>query len=248
MGDMKPEPVQPESPADPLGIALRDYWNGRADARVTVHSSITEEEYIPAAYLFRDATTLPDLEKIALENCRGKVLDAGAGAGSHALLLQERGLSVTALDLSPGAVALMRERGVADARLADLFEFREGGYDTLLLLMNGIGLAGTLAGLGQLLEHAKTLLTPGGQLLCDSTDILYMFQEDDGSVWIDLNGDYYGEVTYQMEYEGVTGTPFGWLFVAPEILADHAEAHGYACEIVASDDNDQYLARLTLKE
>jgi SAM-dependent methyltransferase len=242
-------PDQPAPTPDPLGLALRDYWNGKADARITVHSSLTEEEeYIPAAYLFRDATTLPDLEKIALDHCRGKVLDAGAGAGSHVLLLQERGLPVTALDLSPGAVALMRERGVADARLADLFAFREGGYDTLLLLMNGIGLAGTLAGLDRLLEHAKTLLAPGGQVLCDSTDILYMFQEDDGSVWIDLNGNYYGEVTYQMEYEGVTGTPFGWLFVAPEILADHAEAHGYACEIVASDDDDQYLARLTLKK
>jgi SAM-dependent methyltransferase len=242
-------PNQLDFASDPLGIALRDYWNGKPDALITVHSSITEEEeYIPAAYLFRDATTLPDLEKIALEKCRGKVLDAGAGAGSHALLLQERGLPVTALDLSLGAVALMRERGVADARLLDLFAFREGGYDTLLLLMNGIGLAGTLAGLDQLLEHAKTLLAPGGQVLCDSTDILYMFQEEDGSVWIDLNGDYYGEVTYQMEYDGVMGAPFAWLFVAPEILSDHAEAHGYACEIVASDDNDQYLARLTLKK
>ena len=246
---MTPEPVQPDTPPDPLGLALRDYWHhGKADARITVHSSITGEEFIPAAYLFRDATTLPGLEQIALDSCRGKVLDAGAGAGSHALLLQERGLAVTALDLSPGAVALMRERGVADAQLVDLFAFHEGGYDTLLMLMNGIGIAGTLAGLDRLLEHAKTLLAPGGQLLCDSTDILYMFQEDDGSVWIDLNGDYYGEVTYQMEYEGAAGAPFGWLFVAPEILADHAEARGYTCEIVAADDNDQYLARLTLKK
>jgi len=236
----------PQHPPDPLGLALRDYWHGQPDARITVHSSITEAEYIPAAYLFRDQTALPALERIALENCRGNVLDIGAGAGSHALILQGRGLSVTALDHSPLAAEIMRERGVTQVRCAGLFSFQEGGYDTLLMLMNGIGIAGTLQGLDRFLKHARNLLAPGGQILCDSTDILYMFQEADGSVWIDLNGDYYGEVTYQMEYAGARGEPFPWLFVAPEILADHAEAHGYACEIMATDDNDQYLAQLTV--
>ncbi len=237
----------PDTTPDPLGLALRDYWNGHTDARITVHSSITEEEFIPAAYLFRDQTTLPELERIALENCRGHVLDIGAGAGSHALILQEQGLSVTAIDLSPLAVQIMQERGVADARCVDLYAFVDGRYDTLLLLMNGIGIAGTLDGLDRFLAHSKTLLVPGGQILCDSTDILYMFQEEDGSVWLDLNAHYYGEVTYRMEYGDALGEPFPWLFVDPEILSDHAEAAGYTCEIIATDEDDQYLARLALK-
>jgi SAM-dependent methyltransferase len=232
---------------DPLGKALSDYWNGRTDARITVYSSITEEEFIPASYLFRDATTLPELEKIAIGQCFGRVLDTGAGAGSHALLLQQKGLGVTALDLSPLAVQIMRERGVQDVRQADFFSFREGSYDTILLLMNGIGIAGSLDGLDRLLTHARTLLRPGGQILCDSTDILYMFEDEDGSALIDLNAAYYGEVTYQMEYGETVGEEFGWLFVNFDILTDHAEANGYACELLATDENDQYLARLAVK-
>jgi SAM-dependent methyltransferase len=214
-----------------------------------VHSSITEGEFIEAAYLFRNVHELPELEQVALAACKGHVLDAGAGAGSHALVLQEKGHPVTAIDVSPLAVQLMQERGVKDARCINFFALPgDPTFDTILLLMNGIGIAGTLEGLDQFLAQAKTLLKPTGQILLDSTDILYIFEEEDGSIWIDLNAGYHGEVTYQMEYKEALGESFDWLFVGYEVLEDHAERAGYACERMFLDENDQYLARLVPRQ
>ena len=246
-------PVQSEfqnPQADPLGLALAEYLAQPSEARITVRSSIAEDEKMPVAHFFRDGNSIPGIEQTALGLCHGRTLDIGAGAGSHALLLQDRNIPVTALDISPGAVAVMQRRGVADARCADVFGFmldsQTETYDTLLLLMNGIGVAGTLDGLDRFLAQAKTLLRPGGQVLLDSSDILYMFEDEEGGVWLDMNGPYHGEVTYQMRYNGSEGKPFGWLFIGFELLADHAQTAGFGCELVRMDEGGQYLARLSL--
>ncbi len=231
---------------DPLGEALTDYLNQPTDAVITVHSDIADDEYLAVSHFFRDENSISELEKTALATCQGRVLDIGAGAGSLALLLQVRGLAVTALDISPGAVHVMKQRGVQQVREGNVLDFEDNSYDTLLMLMNGIGIVGNLDGLTAFLEQAKTWLAPGGQLLLDSADILYMYEDEEGSCWIDLNGAYYGEVTYQMEYKNRAGHPFPWLFVSFDILSDYAKAVGFECELLYTDENDQYLARLTV--
>lgn len=234
------------SPADPLGQALSDYLACPSETHILVHSNITEDEKMPVAHFFRDKNSMPEIEQTALAHCHGRTLDIGAGAGSHALLLQQRDIPVTALDISPGAVAVMRQRGVADAQCTDVFDFQGDAYDTLLMLMTGIGVAGTLGGLDRLLAHAKTLLQPGGQILLDSADILYMFEDEEGGVWLDMNGPYHGEVTYRMTYNGQESQPFDWLFISFELLADYAQAAGFGCEMLCTDQSGQYLARLDL--
>ncbi len=235
---------------DPLGLALTEYLAQPSKAFITVRSSIAEDEKMPVAHFFRAGNSIPEIEQTALGLCHGRTLDIGAGAGSHALLLQNRSIPVTALDISPGAVAVMQRRGVADARCADVFgfmlDFQTEPYDTLLLLMNGIGVAGTLDGLDRFLAHAKTLLRPGGQILLDSSDILYMFEDEEGGVWLDMNGPYHGEVTYQMLYNGQESKAFGWLFIGFELLADHAQTAGFGCELIGMDEGGQYLARLSV--
>ncbi len=233
---------------DPLGEALLDYWQQPNLAAITVHIDISEDEFLPVSHFFRDENSISQLEKTALEACRGHVLDIGAGAGSLSLILQNRGLSVTAVDVSVGAVHVQQQRGLLDVKKCNVFDFEGENYDTLLLLMNGIGVTGTLDGLADFLERAKHWLNPGGQILLDSADILYMYEDEEGGYWIDLNGPYYGEVIYQMEYKQKKGDPFSWLFVSYEILSDYAEAAGYACEQLLVDENDQYLARLTLRK
>lgn len=231
---------------DPIGKAILDYYNGNHAAQITVRSSIADEDVLPVSYLFRSFSALPARERAALDKCRGSVLDVGAGAGAHTLLLQERGLKVTAIDISAGAVEVMKARGVRTARLADVFRLQGEQYDTILMLMNGIGLVGDMTGLDAFLQHTKSLLHPQGQLLVESSDILYMFEEEDGSVLLNLNGAYYGEVEYQMEYQGAEGAPFPWLFVDFFTLQDHAQTQGYACACIAEDGQGHYLARLTL--
>jgi SAM-dependent methyltransferase len=231
---------------DPLGKAMHAYLQGEHDAEIIVHSPVMEDDVIPVHYLFRKWNELPALEKRALEACKGHILDAGAGSGCHSLILQERGADVTALDISEGAITLMQQQGVKKVVQDDLFEHTGGPYDTVLMLMNGIGIVGDLAGLDDFLLKARRLLAPGGQILLESSDILYLFAEEDGSVYIDLNAAYYGQMEYQMEYKGVKSDPFGWLYIDFALLSDHAATAGYACELVYEEEDGHYLARLTL--
>ncbi|MCC2545224.1 class I SAM-dependent methyltransferase [Hymenobacter sp. BT175] len=234
---------------DPLGHALLAYLRGQKQAAVVVQSSVTEDEPMAASYFFRSLWEMPELERVALDECRGRVLDVGAGAGCHALELQSRGFHVKAIDASPGAVQVMQERGVLAAAQHRLMDPASTGehYDTMLMLMNGLGLVGTLDGLEAFLPHARQLLAPGGQILLTSSDISYLYEDEDGALVLDLNAPYHGEVEYRFVYGDEQGPPFNWLFADPSILQDYAEAAGYEMEILAEDEQQQYLARLTLR-
>ncbi len=233
---------------DPMGTAMRDYLQTGEATEIIVESNLAEDDTIPVPYLFRTWEEMPELEQLALETCYGHVLDVGAGAGCHALVLQQRGLQVTALDASAGAVAAMQQQGVAHILHRNFFDLEGLQADTLLLLMNGIGIAGNLAGLDRLLAHAKTLLTPNGQLLLESADILYMFEDEDGSVALDLNAGYYGEVKYNMHYKNHESSWFNWLFIDAAILQDYALKHGYTFEVLYEGEFGNYLAKLTLPQ
>ena len=227
-----------------MGHAIADYHSSGKAARLRVFSPMFDEDEIPVATLFRPFDDMPALEQEALRAATGEILDVGAGAGCHSLALQAMGKQVTAIDISPLAVATMRERGVKDVREQDFFTL-DGQFDTILMLMNGIGIVGSLSRLPAFFMQLDTLLAPGGQVLCDSSDICYIFEDEDGI--IDLTGidGYYGELTYQMQYRNVKGEPFPWLFIDPETLAAQAAAHGYRCDIIARGTHYDYLARLT---
>lgn len=228
---------------DPFGLAITEYFEGNKKAALAVDSTITQNEKIKVSTLFRTYRGMPELEKTALDLTQGKTLDIGAGSGTHALVLQKRKIDVTALDLSKGACETMLKRGLQKVVNSDIFKYQEKGFDTMLLLMNGIGIAGTLDGLDQLLAHLKTLLLPGGKIYMDSTDILYMFEEEDGSVLIDLHGAYYGELEYEISY-GNERAQFPWLYVDYATLETHATALGFGSELVITDEDGSYLACL----
>ncbi len=225
---------------------MLDYLAGAENAKITVENSLAEDDEMPVHYLFRTEEEMPELEVLALEQCRGAVLDVGAGAGCHTLALQQRGVAVAALDISAGAVEAMRQQGVQQVLHQDVFTLEGQQYDTLLMLMNGIGIAGNLQGLECFLEHAKTLLKPGGQILLESSDILYMYEDEDGSVLLDLNAGYYGEVKYNMVYKEQQSGWFNWLFIDPAILEDYAGLHGYTFELLLEGEAGNFLARLAL--
>ena len=233
---------------DILGKALLAYHHGHPDAALTVHCNVADDEPLPAAYFFRSLLQMPELERLALDESRGRVLDLGAGAGCHSLELQSRGFDVKAVDVSAGAVQVMTERGVRTVARHDLFDplpATELPYDTILLLMNGLGLAGTLEGLDKFLVHARTLLGPGGQILATSSDVRYLYEDEDGALMLNLNGPYYGEVEYSLSFAGQQGASFPWLFVDAALLNDAAETAGYTAEFLGEDDDEQYLVRLT---
>lgn len=225
---------------DILGQALHDFYFNTIPGTLWIHNQYGPKEEMPVDTFYRQPNEMPELELTALENCRGKVLDIGAGAGSHALHLQQLNFDVTALDISAMGVGVMKNRGVHQAIEADIFAYRESKYDTLLLLMNGIGLAGSLNNLKKFLKHAATLLNPGGQLLFDSSDIAYLYEDE-----LPADGTYYGELCYQYEYKNEQTDWFKWLYIDQQTLTQLAAAEGWTVEVLFEDDYDQYLARLT---
>ncbi len=231
----------------PHGRALLAYFEGDLDAELLVRRGDGREERVPVRYFFRPPEEFSPLERTALDACRGRVLDVGAGSGLHTLALQAASTTVTAIDISPDAVNVMTQRGVRDARLADVFTFTAGPFHTLLMLGHGLGMMQDLAGVDRFLAHARRLLGDGGQLLLHTVDPTRT-DDPEHLAYHDANrraGRYIGEIELAFEYRGATGPSCRWLIVDPPTLRDHAQRAGWDCEIVHEEPNGDYLARLT---
>lgn len=233
---------------DPMGAAIYDFHkNGKADV-LRVFSSQFEEDEIPVEDLFRDFDSMPVLEQTALEMASGRILDVGAGSGCHSVALNMMGKSAVAIDISPLSVEVMKERGL-DVRQVNLYdETFDEKFDTVLMLMNGTGIIGNLDNMPVFFSRIRQLLNPDGCVLIDSSDLRYLYEEEDGSLMIDLADDYFGQLDYQMQYKDVLGEPFDWLYVDFDTLAFHAEENGFEAELVAEGEHYDYLARLTPSE
>jgi SAM-dependent methyltransferase len=233
---------------DLFGKAILDYQTNNSPEDLLTETSISEADEMSVTYLFRNYNEMPKLEQKALQLAKGKVLDVGCGAGSHALELQnERKLNVTAIDISENAVRACQLRGIENVKVANILDLdTENKFDTILLLMNGTGIFGTLNETAKYLQKLKSLLNEGGQILIDSSDLIYMFdQDEDGAYSIPADG-YYGELTFTVQYKGVTEETFPWLYLDYNTLQNAAIANGLQCELVAEGDHFDYLARLTM--
>ena len=231
---------------DPMGAAIADYFKWHKADRLRVFSSQFDEDEIPVEELFRTEKQMPLLERTALQMATGRILDVGAGSGCHSLALQEAGKEVHAIDISPLSVEVMKQRGVRSVSQTNLFnEHFADEYDTILMLMNGSGIIGKLENLPDFFRKMKLLLRPGGCVLMDSSNLSYLFEEEDGSIVIDLAGDYYGEVDFQMQYKNVKGDSFDWLYIDFQTLSLYAAENGFTAELVKEGTHYDYLAKLS---
>jgi len=237
---------------DLLGNALRDYYYGKASEDLLTETSISEEDIMHLSYLFRSYAEMPSIEQKAMQLAKGKVLDVGCGAGSHSLYLQQRGLEVHAIDTSEGAVEVAKLRGVRHTQQVDILHYpaivpsEENKFDTILLLMNGTGIFQKLDKTDHYLQHLKSLLSNGGQILIDSSDLQYMYdQTEEGGIIVPAD-HYYGELDFVMKYKGVVSEPFPWLYIDEKRFATLCRKNGFHCEIVARGENFDYLAQLKI--
>lgn len=232
---------------DPMGAAIADYYAHGKASKLQVFSSMFDEDAIPVDQLFRPYKLMPKLEQTALKMASGKILDAGAGSGCHALVLEEEGKDVTAIDISPLSVEVMRKRGLRKVFQANLFDDKfVGQFDTILMLMNGSGIIGKIENLPFFFRKIKQLLVPGGCVLMDSSDLRYLFEEEDGSFLIDIAGAYYGEVDFRMKYKNTEGDPFDWLYIDFQTLSYYAAENGCRAEMVAEGKHYDFLAKITV--
>ena len=222
---------------DLFGKAILDYQTNNLPEDLITETSISEADEMSVSYLFRSYAEMPKLEQKALQLAKGKVLDVGCGAGSHSLSLQnERNLTVTSIDISEKAIEACQLRGLKNARVENILNLENQKFDTIILLMNGTGIFGTLTETTKYLQKLKSLLNPNGQILIDSSDIIYMFDDDeDGGKWIPSNG-YYGELTFTISYKNEKEDTFPWLYLDYNTLQNAANANGLQCELITEGD------------
>lgn len=230
---------------DLFGKAILDYQTNNSPEDLITETNISEADEMSVEYLFRSYKEMPKLEQKALQLSKGKILDIGCGAGSHALYLQEKGFDVTGIDISPNAIEACKLRGVKNAFAKNVLDLNsDEKFDTILLLMNGTGIFGTLKETTKYLQILKSLLTEKGQILIDSSDLIYMYnQDEDGAFEIPANG-YYGELTFTVHYKEETEKSFPWLYMDYNTLQNACHANGLKCELVLEGKHFDYLARL----
>ena len=233
---------------DLFGKAMFDFQTNNSPEDIITETTISEEDKMSVDYLFRSYNDMPKLEQKALQLAFGKILDVGCGAGSHTLSLQnDRNLEVTSIDISEKAIETCKLRGVKNAKVQNILDFEGEKFDTITLLMNGVGIFGKLENCNKFLSKLKSLLNPGGQILLDSSDIIYMFDEDeDGGKWIPSNNDYYGELVFNISYKGEKEEPFDWLYLDYNTLQNAAIANGLKCELILEGEHYDYLAKLSI--
>ncbi|MFI1770934.1 class I SAM-dependent methyltransferase [Thalassobellus citreus] len=229
---------------DLFGNALLDYQNENYTEDIITSTSISDEDTLPLPYLFRDFNEMPKLEQQAVKLAKGSILDVGCGAGSHSLCLQEKGLKVKAIDISKGAIKVCKQRGILNAEVKNILDETET-FDTVLLLMNGTGIFQELTQVSKHLTHLKSRLKPNGQILIDSSDIKYMYEDEDDGYWMDTNSSYYGELDYFLSYKDEKEAPMKWLYLDFKTLELACETVGLKCELVLEGEHFDYLARLS---
>ena len=232
---------------DLFGKAILDYQTNNSPQNIITETTISEEDEMSIAYLFRSFDEMPAIEQKALELAKDKILDVGCGAGSHSLYLQNhKQLDTTAIDISANAIKTCKLRGIQKTFVQDILTIENEKFDSILLLMNGTGIFGTLENTPKFLQKLKSLLNPGGQILIDSSDIIYMFdQDEDGAFEVPANG-YYGELEFTISYKGETEDSFPWLYLDYNTLQNAALDNGLQCELILEGEHYDYLAKLTL--
>lgn len=229
---------------DLFGQALLDFQNGNYTEDIITYTSISDKDVLPLPYLFRSYSEMPKLEQKALDLAYGKVLDVGCGAGSHSLYLQkEKELDVKAIDISKGAIETCKNRGIEKTEVLDVLDETET-FDTILLLMNGTGVFQELKQVTKYLAHLKSLLNPNGQILIDSSDIIYMYEDENGGYWFNDNANYYGELEYYVSYKGKDEDPFKMLYMDFELLKNACEALGLKCIMLTKGEHYDYLVKI----
>jgi ubiquinone/menaquinone biosynthesis C-methylase UbiE len=230
----------------PFGLALVDYYRGDSTATLIVYRDDGYRSGHPIGAFYRESTDM-NIDRVALDNCRGRVLDVGAGTGLHSLHLQNQGLPICAIDISPEACEIMRKRGVNEVGCSDISDFQDEPFDTILILGRSIGMVENIAGLDHFLTDIHRLVKPNGQILlnslnvtCTSNPVHLAYHEANRRA-----GRYVGEIRLQFEYKGIKGPIHGWLQADSETLSTHASKAGWSCEILLREDDGNYLARLT---
>lgn len=219
----------PGSSFELFARAMLDHWMGK---RATVYFERDDGFVDPSQvemYLW-PANKWPKMEREALKEVRGRVIDLGCGPGRHALYLQTRGHEVVGVDSSPTQVALARIRGVQQVYLGDVKRLPKGlgTFDTAIMMGNNLGLAGDVPRMRRFLRDLRAIMRRRGRLVGHSR-IPGTWSKDHLPYvkWNLKRGRPPGLITLRIRYKGEVGDWFDLLLLPPEELARIASSAGW---------------------
>lgn len=225
----------------PLSQAIQDYISGDKTSKLIIQSDLADDDEMDVNYFFRNENELPEIEKIALNHCKGKILDVGACVGAHTLPLINKGFDVKAIDTEIAAVEYLKQKNVNAVQTDFISLDYSEKFDTILLLMNGIGIAKNLKSFPDFINHCIKLLNPGGKIICDSTDIKYFYEDEEGALWVDLNAEYYGEFKFKWKYKDIEGEEFEWLYLDYEKMKQEVEKLGLSITKIFENEEENHF-------
>lgn len=226
---------------DVFGLSVEAFYKNQDTSPIQVHAKDFDTDLIPVDYLFRNYDEMPMIEKTAIDLSDKKVLDIGCCTGSHLLDLNKKNHDVYGIDISEKSVQVCQQRGLKNVIKEDFFTLDNSSYkefDTVLLLMNGIGIVGKVDRLDKFFNKLKEIIKPEARIYLDSTNLKYLFDEDEFD-------HYYGEMSYQISYKNYCSEKFDWLYLDFEKLKISAEKNGFNCRFLIQE-HESYLAELKL--
>lgn len=230
---------------DLFGSAFEHYFDSGDDTPIEVCINGEAQDPMPPSYFFRSFDQMPKLEQTALKRCRGRVLDVGAAAGCHSLWLQEKGFQVVALEKSAGACKVLRKRQIQEVVNAEFSAYRpDAPFDTILFMMNGLGMGQNISGFIDVLKQAKSLLSPDGEIIGDTSDICYFFEGitpiKKGRPEATFKDQYYGIADFEIAYKA-RSEKFRWMYPDPQLVVQCAEVAGLNATCIGTGKHYDYL-------
>jgi SAM-dependent methyltransferase len=224
---------------DVLGSAIESFFLKGDNTPIRVFINKHEEPEMYPDVFFRPFKNMLKYEKVSMKESSGKILDLGCGAGCHSLYLQGKGLDVTAVEISKKSSKTAKSRGVLKVINDDWRNLNLKNFDTVLVLMNGMGLAESPSELKVMFRKLKSFLSKTGAILIDSTDVTYAKAD-----WPMLDSEYFGKVQFELKYKGKTQC-FPWLFVDFETAIQAAKSVRLSVEVLERNRNGHFLLRLS---
>ena len=216
-----------------FGMAITDYFESKKPSEIEVISEDFDDDFIPVEYLFRTYEDWPEIEKIAINRCEGKILEIGSLTGVHAEYLKEKGYDVTCCEMDPIASDFIEKKGYNIIKNDIFLEKPIPIYDYVLIMMNGLGILEKIEMMEDKLNHLLNFLKPGGKIISDSSYLDYLEEHK--------TDRYFGEFEYQITYKGYISPKFNWLYIDYSKLKEKCKEFNLKCELLAYNEEDHHF-------
>ncbi|MFX1573881.1 MAG: methyltransferase domain-containing protein [Promethearchaeota archaeon] len=232
---------------DAYGQEIWSYLKGRESYEIIERDDgfIDISGVVPPGY-FKDYEEWPTYQKMAIKYVKGRVLDVGAGAGRVSLYLQKKGFEVLAIDNSPLAIEVCKERGVKNTKILafkDIDQLNEDIFDSIVLFGNNFGLFGNFHDGKAILKKLNSLTNNNSIIIAESNDP-YKTADPVHLNYQELKrkeGKMPGQIKIRARFRNYIGNWFEYLLVSKEEMTEFFKGTGWTVREFIESESSRYI-------